>query len=282
MQSKNRLSTLLFLLPGAGFIFLFMAAAILMTVLQSFGFFSITQASKFTLEYWYNLFDQEIIDSLLFSLKVGISSAFGTLLFSYPLALFMRREFFGKKSLGSMLKIPLFVPALVAAFLIINLIAYHGIINHALMALGIIKEPLRMLRDKFGWGVIFIQIWKNLPFQLLIISSSLETIRKDIEDAAKNLGAGRLALVRYIILPLSIPGILVAVILVFIMTFGDYAITKVAGPVYPVSMSVRMYTTATLFGEWNRAAGIGVLIIITALLFVWLYSRLAKSIQGQK
>ncbi len=282
MPTKNRLSTLLLLLPGAGFIFLFLAAAIFMTVLQSLGFFSLTQESRFTFDYWRNLFDRQVIDSFLFSLKVGVGSSFGTLLFSYPLALFMRKKFFGRKPLGSMLKIPLFVPALVAAFLIINLIAYHGMLNHILMALGLIKEPLRMLRDKFGWVVLFIQIWKNLPFQLLIISASLETIQTDIEDAARNLGANKLALVRYIIFPLSIPGILVAVILVFIKTFGDFAITSVAGPIYPVSISVRMYAAANMFQEWNRAAGIGVVIIVTALLFVWLYSRLAKMMQGQK
>jgi len=280
MREKTRLSTILLLIPGAGFIFIFLSAAIIMTILQSLGLFSITRASRFSLEYWQTLFDREVIDSLLFSLKVGLGSSLGTLLFSYPLALFMRKRFFGRQSLGSLLKIPIFVPALVAAFLIINLIAFHGIVNYLLQALGIIHEPLRMLRDKFGWGVLFIQVWKNTPFQLLIISSSLETIRTDIEDAAMNLGAGKLALLRHIILPLSIPGILVAVILVFIMTFGDYAITKVAGPVYPISLSIRMHTTATMFQEWNRAAGIGVIIIVVSLLFVWLYSRLARFLQG--
>ena len=184
MKKKTALSTYLLLLPGAGFIFLFLSSSIVMTILQSLGFFSITEASKFSFEHWKNFFSQEVFDSLLFSLKVGFGSAFGTLLFSYPLALFMRRNFFGKKPLSSLLKIPLFVPALVAAFLIVNTIAYHGIFNQILVKVGIIKEPLRLLRDKWGVGVLFIQIWKNLPFQLLIIASSVETIRTDIEDAA--------------------------------------------------------------------------------------------------
>lgn len=282
MKKKTRLSTYLLLLPGAGFIFFFLSAAVIMTVLQSVGFFSITQTSGFSLVYWKNLFDQQVIDSLLFSLKVGLSSAFGTLLFSYPLALFMRKTFFGRKALSSILKIPLFIPALVAAFLIINVIAYHGIFNEILVGLGIIKEPLRMLRDKWGINVLFIQIWKNLPFQLLIIASALETIRTDIEDAARNLGANYFAVVRHIIIPLSMPGILVAVILVFIMTFGDYAITKSAGPIYPTSLSVRMHTTAIMFQEWNRSACIGVLIIVVALVFVSLYSKVARIIQRTK
>jgi len=279
MKKKTDLSTYLLLLPGAGFIFFFLSAAVVMTVLQSLGFFSITQESGFSLEHWKNFFDQQVVDSLFFSLKIGFGSAFGTLLLSYPLALFMRKRFFGRKTLSSILKIPLFIPALVAAFLIINVIAYHGIVNEMLVGLGIIKEPLRMLRDKWGINVFIIQIWKNLPFQLLIIASALETIRTDIEDAAKNLGANSFAVIRYIIIPLSMPGILVAVILVFIMTFGDYAITKSAGPIYPVSLSVRMHTTAVMFQEWNRSACIGVLIIVVAFVFVALYSKVAQIIQ---
>ena len=83
-----------------------------------------------------------------------------------------------------------------------------------------------------------------------------------------------------ILLPLSIPGILIAVVLVFILTFGDYAITKVAGPVYPSSLSVLMYTKAFTLQDWGGAACIGVVIIVTSLLFVAIYARTARAIQG--
>ncbi len=220
-----------------------------------------------------------MIDSLLFSLKIGVGSAFGSLIFSYPLALFLREYFLGRNQLRSLIKIPLFVPALVAAFLIINIISYHGIINEVLIRIGIIQEPLSMLRDKWGLVVLFIQIWKNVPFQMLIISAALETVRKDIIDAAKNLGANQFVVLRDITIPLTMPGILVAVILVFIRGFGDYMVTKSAGPTYPSSLAVRMHTNALLFQEWNRSACIGIIIITVAILFVVFYSKLAKLIQ---
>ena len=278
-MKSEKLNIFLFLLPGAGFILFFLASAFILTILQSLGLFTLIGESKFTFEHWKMIFEQEFRDSFLFSLKVGIGSAFGTLLFSYPIALYLRKKGFGKKTLGSLIKIPLFIPALVVAFLIVNLISYHGLINSLLMALGIIDEPLRLLNDQFGWGVLFVQVWKNIPFQLLIISSSLATIRDDLEDAALNLGANKLQVIGRIIIPLSIPGILVAVILVFIMTFGDFAITKVAGPVYPTSMSVRMLTEAMTFQEWNRAAVMGVVIMATALIFVSFYTKIAKLLQ---
>jgi putative spermidine/putrescine transport system permease protein len=270
---------LLLVIPGAGFIFCFLAAAIAMTFLQSIGLYSLTGESRLTGEYWLSLFDKGVVDSFLFSLKVGLGSAFGTLIFAYPLALFLRQRRFGTRTIGSIVKIPLFVPALVAAFLILNVLAFNGILNSVLMELGLIDRPFRMLNDKFGWNVLVIQVWKNLPFQLLILTSVLQTIQKDIEDAARNLGANPLRVVLHVTLPLSIPGILIAVVLVFILTFGDFAITRVAGPVYPNSLSVLMYTKAFTLQQWGIAACIGVVIVATSLLFVAVYARTARALQ---
>ena len=279
-MQPGRLALFLLVLPGAGFIFLFLAAVILMTFLQSIGLYTLVGQSRLTGAFWLSLLDRTFFDSFLFSLKVGVGSAFGTLIFAYPLALFLRRQRFGARLIGSIVKVPLFVPALVAAFLILNILAFNGVLNSALMYVGIIDRPLKMLNDKFGWNVLAIQIWKNLPFQLLIIASVLQTIRTDIEDAARNLGANPFQVVLHILLPLSIPGILIAVVLVFILTFGDYAITKVAGPVYPSSLSVLMYTKAFTLQDWGGAACIGVVIIVTSLLFVAIYARTARAIQG--
>ena len=275
----GRITLALLILPGAGFIFLFLAAAILMTFLQSIGLYALVGESKLTASYWLSLLDRTFFDSFLFSVKVGIGSAFGTLLFAYPLALFLRRRRFGSRTIGSIIKIPLFVPALVAAFLILNVLAFNGVLNNLLLALGIVDRPLRMLNDRFGWNVLVIQVWKNLPFQLLIIASVLETIQADIEDAARNLGASPLRVIWHVVLPLSVPGILIAVVLVFILTFGDYAITRVAGPVYPSSLSVLMYTDAFTLQQWGVAACIGMVVIVASLLFVTVYARAARAIQ---
>lgn len=267
------------ILPGAGFIFFFLTAAIGMTVAQSFGLYAVTGESRITLDFWLGLFDKAFIDSFVFSLKVGFGSAVGALIFAYPLALFLRRDRPGSRWISAWVKVPLFVPALVAAFLILNMLAYQGLVNSALLYLGIVDQPLRMLNDKFGWNVFLIQIWKNLPFQLVILASVLQTIRGDLEDAARNLGAGPFAVIRHIILPLSMPGIMISVALVFILTFGDFAITRVAGPIYPTSLSVLMHTAAYTLHDWATAACIGVVIVVTSLVFVALYVRTVRAIE---
>jgi len=272
----------LMLFPGVGFILLFIGSSIFMTLVQSFGLFSITGKSVFTLENWKAILQtRESMDSLFFSLKMGLLSSIGTVVVAFPIALFFRKGGTGKGILGSIIKVPLFIPALVAAFLILNLISYHGLVNTALMRLNLINEPLRMLNDKFGWGVVFIQIWKNLPFVLLIVMASLASIRDDTIDAAKNLGAGYWSVFFRIYVPLSMPGILVSMILMFIKAFGDFPICSVAGPIYPSSMAQRMQIMATIYQEWDQAAVLGVIIIVTAFIVIWAYSRFAELLKGE-
>jgi len=273
---------ILMLFPGVGFILLFIGSSIFLTLVQSFGLFSITGKSVFTLENWKTILQtRESMDSLFFSLKMGLLSSIGTVVVAFPIALFFRKGGTGKGILGSIIKVPLFIPALVAAFLILNLISYHGLVNTALMRLNLINEPLRMLNDKFGWGVVFIQIWKNLPFVLLIVMASLASIRDDTIDAAKNLGAGYWSILFRVYIPLAMPGILVSMILMFIKAFGDFPIVSVAGPIYPSSMAGRMHIMATIYQEWDQAAVLGVIIIVTAFIVIWAYSRLAEFVKGE-
>jgi len=273
---------ILMLFPGVGFILLFIGSSIFLTLVQSFGLFSITGKSVFTLENWKAILQaQESMDSLFFSLKMGLLSSVGTVVIAFPIALFFRKGGTGMGIMGSIIKVPLFIPALVAAFLILNLIFYHGLVNTVLLRLNLIDESLRMLNDKFGWGVVFIQIWKNLPFVLLIVMASLASIRDDTIDAAKNLGAGYWSILFRIYVPLAMPGILVSMILMFIKAFGDFPIVSVAGPIYPASMAGRMHIMATIYQEWDQAAVLGVIIIVTAFIVIWVYSRLAEFVKGE-
>ncbi len=110
--------------------------------------------------------------------------------------------------------------------------------------------------------------------------ASLASIRDDTIDAARNLGAGYWSILFRIYIPLAMPGILVSMILMFIKAFGDFPICSVAGPIYPASMAQRMQIMATIYQEWDQAAVLGVMIIVTAFIVIWAYSRLAEFVKG--
>jgi putative spermidine/putrescine transport system permease protein len=279
-KRSHSLRIILLLLPGVGYIALFLAVTLAMTALQSFGFFSFTSASPIGLLAWSEVLTSQTWDSFSYSATIALASAFISLVIAYPLALYLRGSFAGKPVLTALMRVPLFVPALVAAFLILNLISFHGLVNEFLLLIHLIKEPLRMPHDDWGIGVVAIQVWKNMPLQTLILTAALVSIQTDLEHAARNLGANPWAVFRHVLFPLSIPGALTGVSLAFIGVFGDFSINTVAGPKYPPTLSMRMVYLAKNFGEWGQAAVVAIIIMAAALAFAWLFTRLAKLIVG--
>ena len=282
-MSRKKLTpgAILLLLPAFVYIFFFVTVTLGLMTAQSFGYFNYGSESTFTLKYWLEVFDKQFFDSLLFSLKVGVGSSLLSMCVCLPLAMLLQKTV-GRKTMLSIFKMPVFIPALVCSFLIINLIDYHGIVNEFLMWIGAISEPLRMRNDDYGIGVFVIQVWKNAPYQLIIVYSALEAIRVDVKDSARNLGAGGWAIFRHIIFPLALPSVLVAVILVFIGTFGDFAITSTAGPLYPMSLSNLMRVKTYQFAEWNSAACVGVMVIVVTIICVALYTAIGNRLEKMK
>ena len=268
----------LLILPGIGYIVMMIAIAIYMMVMQSFGFYNYLGESNFSLEFWKSVINSRFVSSFLFSLKIGVLSSLGSILLCYPLAVYLQKAR-GRKLLLTMVRIPYFIPALVAAFLIVNVIDYHGILNQALMAIGIISEPMRLRNDEWGLGVLFIQIWKNMPFQMIIMYSAIESIRQDVRDAARNLGANSFVIMRDIIVPITLPSAFIAIIMVFIGTFNDFAISSTAGPLSTVSLATLMHSYAYAYYDWNTSACVGVLMLLLTVLCVIGYTWLQKSIE---
>ena len=270
----------LLLLPGLGFVAFFLGTALTMMVAQSFGFFNFTGESAFSTEYWVRLFTNGSLgDNLLYSLKIAVCASFICISVVYPLSLLIK-TMPGKKTWLSLWKIPMFIPALVACLLITNVISYNGVLNIVLQVLGIIREPLALKNDDWGVSALITQVWKNIPFMLLIVYSSVESVRKDVLDAGRNLGAGHFRLFWEVTLPLTLPSALVAVIMTFVKVFNDYTISRVMGPIYPSTLSNLMHKQAYLYNDWHTAACIGCLMTVTAVVCVAAYTyiggRLSK------
>ncbi|UJF17985.1 ABC transporter permease [Vibrio sp. SS-MA-C1-2] len=256
----------LLLIPGIGMILMLMGSTFYMVVSQSFGYHNMMGESGFTLDYWKEAFvDAKLHKSLFYSIKVSVLGAIGATLIAYPLVLWLRKPFTGSTAITAILRAPMFIPGLVAAFLLVNVISYHGIINQLLMGLGITSKPIRMQNDDFGFGVIFLQIWKQLPFAMILLSGAVNSIRNDVLDAASDLGANAWRRFKSIVFPLSIPALQVSLILIFIGALGDYSFYSIAGPKNTYSLAMLMHITSTEFFEWNKGAVIAVVIMITAI-----------------
>ena len=266
MKLGRTATILLLLTPGVGLILVFIGAVIYIAIAQSFGLYNLLGESAFSFEFWADAFGRRAYwRSTFYSLYVGFWSALLSVALAYPLALWLRKPFPGSLTVSAILKAPLLVHGIVAAFLFINVISHNGILNQLMVWLGIFDEPRRLQNDDNAIGLLFLQVWKNMPLALLLLMGAVQSISDDVLNAAQDLGAGAWARFRRVIAPLSMSAMQAAMIIVFIGALADFTFQTTVGPTNRQSMAQYM----NFFRErarWNDAAVVGVSLMVLSLL----------------
>ncbi len=256
----------LLLLPGLGVILGFISLVVWFAIAQSLGQFGFRGEDRWTLDFWREVgSDETFRRSFFYSLRVATISAIGAVALAFPFVMWLRQPFRGSQSMSAILKVPLLVPGLVAAFLYVNFISFNGFFNFGLQRIGIIDEPLRILNDERGIGVLILQVWKQMPFALLLLTGAVRSIGDDVFLAARDAGAGAAARFVHIVLPLTLASMQAAMVIIFIGAAGDYSFQVVAGPRAPFSMAQYMNVTRTTGGDRNYAAVIGMMLMVMSL-----------------
>ncbi|WP_281926651.1 ABC transporter permease [Roseibium album] len=265
MTWKKWLLVLSLLTPGIGLIVAFIGVAVYIAAAQSFGYYNLAGESSFSLEFWDRMLGRKVFSrAVMYSIYIGVISAFLSVAFAYPLAIWLRKPFPGSLAIGAMLKAPLLVHGLVAAFLFINVISYHGILNQLLQGIGLWDEPHRLQNDRNAIGVLILQTWKNMPFALLLLTGAVQSISDDILNAARDLGAGSFDRFRKVIAPLTVSAMQAALIIIFIGALADFSFQVIAGPTNRQSLSQLMVFFKD-GGRWNDAAVVGVSLMVIAI-----------------
>jgi putative spermidine/putrescine transport system permease protein len=179
--------------------------------------------------------------------------------------------------IASVLMILLLLPfwtsllARIAAWVV--LLQENGIINDALLGLGLLDQPLRLIFNRTGVVVAMVHVL--LPFMILPIYGVMKGIRPEYVRAARSLGAAPTTAFVRVYLPQTKPGIAAGVLLVFIMAIGYYITPALLGGANDqmISWFIAFYTTDTV--NWGLAAALGVVLLLaTAILYI-VYQRLA-------
>lgn len=152
-----------------------------------------------------------------------------TVILAYPIAYYV--AMFGGKAkplLLLLITIPFWTSYLIRIFLWKVILGYNGVINGSLMGLGIIEEPLTFILYNANAVVLTLaHAWA--PFAILPIYVSLTKIDKSLLEAARDLGDNAFQRFIRVTLPLSMPGVIAATLVVFIPTVGDYVTPKLLG-----------------------------------------------------
>ncbi len=123
--------------------------------------------------------------------------------------------------------VPLWISVLVRAFAWVTLLRRQGLVNNTLMNAGIITEPLPLVWNEFG--IIVGMVHYMVPFAVLPMLASMREIDPRLLAAARGLGASRGQVFRQVFLPLSLPGVIAAAVLVFIFSLGFYITPAILG-----------------------------------------------------
>ncbi|MCS7111396.1 MAG: ABC transporter permease subunit [Ignisphaera sp.] len=267
---KNSIKIFLMLIPSLTIllsVYLYpFILAILISVVDSSG--------RLTLEHYSYVFTVYAQD-VVFTIAVCALSALVSLLISISIASYIRLsldEGF-RKILNWIFRFPLFIPMVVVAQMMRTFLAPHGFLNTLLAQIGFIE--LQEAPNLFDWrGLLIGFVWKQTPFMALIILSGFAMVSDVHIDAARVLGAGRLYIVRRILLPMARGSIAIAFALTFASNIGTFTLPyMIIGGAKPTTMTVIMAHRVTYFGDWSIANALGVISYAVVGLFSIAYLR---------
>lgn len=169
------------------------------------------------------------------------------------------------------LLVPFWLSVLVRAFAWSFLLTRNGFVNATLMALGIISQPLHLLYTETG--VIIGMIHYMLPYAVLPMLTTMVGIDKSLVVAARSLGAGPVKTFLRVWLPLSLPGVMAAIVLVFIMSLGFFITPALLGGGKTVMIAQYIQFGISETMNWGIAAAFATALLVAVMLSLVLASR---------
>jgi putative spermidine/putrescine transport system permease protein len=226
--------------------------------------------SEFTLAYYVRLVTDEYYREIIGrTLALGAVVTLATLLIGYPVAFFLARTRSRWRNWLTILVVfPLLLNLVVRTFGWIALLAQNGLVNQALQVLGLVHSPVKLLFNFAGLLIGLTHIF--LPFMVLVLIGAIQNIPREVEDAARVLGASWGSAFLRVTLPLSAPGIVSGSILVFVLTISALVTPRLlGGPTYQV-MSTLIYDEFLQRLNWpaGSAQALALTVMVLALVFV--------------
>jgi putative spermidine/putrescine transport system permease protein len=280
----DKLKIVLSLTPPLLIIGTLFFGGILYGFLQSLGYQPAIGKFDLNFDAYYNVMFSERYAKLFWSglalnLWVSFVSTFLAAVLALWGALSIRKTFFAKKICNFIFSLNLPMPHLVVAVGMIFVFSQSGLLARFFTQIGFIASPSEfpiLVKDKYGFGIILAYIWKEAAFFFIILMSVLQSLGENFEELAQSLGANKWQRFRYVILPLVMPNLFSASIIVFAFSFGAYEVPAILGVNYPQMLPV-MALDFFLNPDLNaRSEGmalsmiIAMIVMILVVIYFWL------------
>ena len=269
-MKKNVRYTLLF--PGIVLLCFFLVLPLLSSLIPT-----VFPESSFSLELYIDFFKDSYFMAVLGrTLSISLIVTIFCAVLGLPAAYVISGV--SKKWRGILIALtlfPLLTNSVIRSFAWITILGKNGVINNLLMMFGVITEPMSLLYTDFS--IIIGSVYLFLPTMIMTLVGVLENIDDDLLEAAATLGLSPLKGFFKIILPLSLPGMIVGSILVFTGTLTAYTTPQLLGGNKKMMLATLLYQRATTLGDWTSASVIALVMIVITFAVMKALNLLAKS-----
>jgi putative spermidine/putrescine transport system permease protein len=207
------------------------------------------------------------------TLEISLLSTALCLLLGYPLAYLMATTAHrARRVLMIMVLIPFWTSVLVRTFAWIVILGNNGLLNTALIALGLTDGPVKLLFNMTGVQIGMVHVL--LPFMVFPLLAAMSRIDPNVMRVARSLGAPPRRAFLHVFLPLSRPGIAAGCVLVFLLAVGFYVTPALLGGPGQVTLATMIDMQINNFLNWGLAASLGVVLLAVVGGIFALFSRL--------
>lgn len=253
---------------------------------ESFGWGATLGEESWTLNHYRRLLsDREVHRSLGLTLGVAMLATLVSAGVGVAVALALREVACRSRVLNTLVQIPLAMPHLTMAIVLLWIVAPSGLLARVAFQVGWIASPAdfpALVQDPYGIGIFLAYSLKEIPFVTLMVLTLLLRLGDEYEELAQTLGASRGQRWRYVTMPLIAPAALSASLMIFAYLLGAFEIPSLLGRSYPAMLSVvaqRRYQSVDLT---DRPGGIALAMMLSLgtalLLLAWV--RLTRRWMG--
>ncbi len=278
-MGRIRWTLVCFLTPVLLWLFLLIVLPHIDLLIKSFQIENDADQVRWSLANYRTFFQEPIywftfVRTAIYSILV----TFLTFILALPVAFFITKvakpKFTGFLTL--LLLLPFWVSEMVRVYGWMILLRESGVINHFLVKLGILHQPVEMLYNDAS--MILGLVYTSMLFMVVPLISVLESLDDSLIEAAYDLGGGVWSVLIKIIIPHATPGIISGSIVVFMLTLGNYLTPNLMGGKNSLWFTEQIYNQFIASFNWNQGSAFGFLLLILSSLVIWT----ALKLTGQK
>jgi spermidine/putrescine transport system permease protein len=233
-------------------------------------------AAAFSLRNYRRIFDPVYLATFRQSVKLALISTALAAAAGYPFGYFMARfSPLWRGRVMMLLIIPFWTSSLMRLYGWIIVFRANGVLDAALLGLGLTDRPLRLLYTYPA--VVTGMVYVLVPFMIYSVYASAEKLDWGLVEAARVLGASRIQAFLTVSFPLTMPGLFSGFILTFIPSMGLYFIADILGGNKVVLVGNLIQEQLMKAHDWPFAAALSVVLMLLTSLFLYLYRRLTRS-----